>query len=155
MLLSVERPFAGAFAVHIPRAMLLLRNGLVQAVLPASRNMCKRIIGDPQELVEILSSPRQHPGRSYRVTNSRPRRRTRPPRSERNECNRGTAKRRKRSAVGRAAGSHSVLIVPLKPANSPQLEPVEGSETSSHGTVTEKHDECIEIRQPCPRNRSG
>ena len=79
------------------------------------------------------------------MTNSRPRRRTRPPRSERNECNRGTAKRRKRSAVGRAAGSHSVLIVPSKPANSPQLEPVEGSETSSHGTVTGKHDECVEI----------
>jgi hypothetical protein len=62
MLLSVESPFAGAFAVHIPRAMLLLRNGLVQAVLSASRNMCKRTMEIPQELVEILSSPRQHPG---------------------------------------------------------------------------------------------
>ena len=40
MLLSVERPFVGAFAVHIPRAMLLLRNGLVQAVLPASVRTC-------------------------------------------------------------------------------------------------------------------
>ena len=40
MLLSVERPFAGAFAVHIPRAMLLLRNGLVPAVLPASVRTC-------------------------------------------------------------------------------------------------------------------
>ena len=36
MLLSSERPFVGAFAVHIPRATLLYRNGLVQAVLPAS-----------------------------------------------------------------------------------------------------------------------
>ena len=51
--------------------------------------------------------------------------------------------------------SQSVLIVPLKLANSPQLEPVEGSETSCHGTVFEKHDECIEIRQTCPRNRNG
>ena len=120
MLLSVERPFVGAFAVHIPRATLLHCNGLVQAVLPASRNMCKRTIEIPQELVEILSSPRQHPGWSYRVTNSRPRRRTRPSRSENNECNRGTAKRRKRSAVGWAAGSRSALIVLLKQGNSPR-----------------------------------
>ena len=56
---------------------------------------------------------------------------------------------------GMAAGRHSVLIVPPKLANSTQLEPAEGSETSIHGTVTEKHDECTEIRQPCPRNRNG
>ncbi len=36
MLLSVERPIVGAFAVHIPRATLLHRTGLVPAVLPAS-----------------------------------------------------------------------------------------------------------------------
>ena len=66
---------------------------------------------------EILSFPRQHPGRRYRVTNSRPRRRTRPSRSENNECNRGTAKRRKRSAAGWAAGSRSTLIVLMKPGN--------------------------------------
>ena len=89
------------------------------------------------------------------MTNSRPRRRTRPPGSEHNECIRGTAKRRKRSAAGWAAGSHSVLIIPLKLANSPLMEPVEGSETPGHGTVLEKHDECIEIRATCPRNRSG
>ena len=46
-----------------------------------------------------------------------------------------------------AAGRHSVLIVPLKLANSTRLEPVEESETPIHGTVFEKHDECIEIRQ--------
>jgi len=40
-------------------------------------------------------------------------------------------------------------------ANSSRLEPVEGSETPIHGTVFEKHDECIEIRQTCPRNRNG
>ena len=51
MLLSVERPFVGAFAFRLPRATLLHRNGLVQAVLPASDwNMCKRTIGVPQEL---------------------------------------------------------------------------------------------------------
>ncbi len=52
-----------------------------------------------------------------RVTNSRLRRRTRPSRSERNECNRGTAKRRQRSAAGWAAGSRSTLIVLMKPGN--------------------------------------
>ena len=56
---------------------------------------------------------------------------------------------------GTGGRNQSVLIVPLKLANSTQLEPVEGSETSSHGTVIEKHDECIEIRQSCPRNSSG
>ena len=54
------------------------------------------------------------------MTNSRPRRRTRPSGSESNECNRGTTKRRKRSAAGWAAGSQSVLIVPVKLANSPR-----------------------------------
>ena len=69
-----------------------------------------RNLGDP-----VVSSARSR--LETRVTNSRPRRRTRPPRSERNECNRGTAKRRKRSAVGWAAGSRSTLIVPMKPGN--------------------------------------
>jgi len=50
MLLSVERPFVGAFAFEIPRAMLLHCSGLVYAILPASRNMCKRTIEIPQEL---------------------------------------------------------------------------------------------------------
>ena len=67
--------------------------------------------------MEILSSPWQLPGWSYRVTNSRLWRRTRPSKSKRNECNRGTAKRRKRSAAGWAAGSRSTLIVPMKPGN--------------------------------------
>jgi hypothetical protein len=47
---------------------------------------------------------------------------------------------------GTAAGRHSVSIVPTKLANSSRLEPVEESETPIHGTVFEKHDECIEIR---------
>ncbi len=56
---------------------------------------------------------------------------------------------------GMAAGRHSVLIVPMKLANSTRLEPAEESETPIHGTVFEKHDECLEIRQSCPRNRNG
>ena len=47
---------------------------------------------------------------------------------------------------GMVAGRHSVSIVPMKLANSTRLEPVEESETPIHGTVFEKHDECIEIR---------
>ncbi len=51
MLLSFESPFVGAFAVVVPRAMLLHCNGLVRAVLPESDwNMCKRTIGVSQEL---------------------------------------------------------------------------------------------------------
>jgi len=50
---------------------------------------------------------------------------------------------------GTAAGRHSVLIVPKKLANFTQLEPVEESETSIHGTVFGKHNECIEIRKAC------
>ena len=56
---------------------------------------------------------------------------------------------RKRSAVGWAARSHSVSIVLMKLANFTPLEPVEGSETSNHGTVFGKHDECLEIRKTC------
>src|SRR5262249_34673774 len=47
----------------------------------------------------------------------------------------GTAKRRQRSAAGRAAGSHSALIVPANLANGPRPEPGEGSEASGHGTL--------------------
>ena len=78
-----------------------------------------------------------------------------PPGIELNECNRGTAKRRKTKCGGMAAGRHSVSIVPMKMANSSRLKPAEESETPIHGTVFEKHDECIEIRQSCPRNRNG
>ena len=66
---------------------------------------------------EILLLPRQHPGRRYRVTNSRPWRPTRPPGSEINEWHRGIAKRRKRSAARWAAGSRSTFILPMKPGN--------------------------------------
>jgi hypothetical protein len=50
MLLSVERPFVGAFAFHIPGATLLHRKGLVRAVLPASTEHGERAIGVHQEL---------------------------------------------------------------------------------------------------------
>jgi hypothetical protein len=117
--------------------------------------MGKRTMGVPQELGRSCRLHGKFPaGDTGQTTPGLPAARGK--RGERTmPCNRGTAKRRQRSAAGRAAGRHSVLIVPLKLANSPLLEPVEGSETPDHGTAFEKHDECIEIRQACPRNRSG
>src|SRR5215471_4130161 len=88
MLLSVERPFVGASALHIPGATLLHCSGLVIAVLPASTEHGKRALGVPQELGRSCRLLHESPGRSYRVTNSRPRRRTRPPGSEKHEWTR-------------------------------------------------------------------
>ncbi len=155
MLLSFERVIVGALAFVIPGATLLHRNGLVQAVLPESKNMSKRTIGVPQELgrsCRLLGNSRlELPGYQLQASAVALVRRG----AKRTSANRGTAKRRQRSAAGWAAGSRSALIVPTKLANGPQPEPVEESEAPDHGTVFEKHDECIEIRQPCPRNRNG
>src|SRR6516164_10557168 len=85
MLWSVERPFVGASAFHIPGATLLHCTGLVPAVLPASAEHGKRTVGVPREPGRSCRLLGGNPGRSYRVTNSRPRRRTRPPGSEQNE----------------------------------------------------------------------
>src|SRR6185369_16037655 len=85
MLLSVERPNVGALAFPKPGAMLRYRTGLVSAVLPASIEHGKRTIGVPQELGRSCRLLSANPGWSYRVTNSRLRRRTRPPGSEQNE----------------------------------------------------------------------
>ena len=117
MLLSAERPFVGAFAVCIPGATLLHCIGLVHAVLPASDwNIANEQLRFPRNLGDPDASS-ANPGRRYRVTNSWPWRRTRPPKSEHNECNRGIAKRRKRSAARWAAGSRSTFILPMKPGN--------------------------------------
>src|SRR5262245_57859189 len=85
MLWSVERPFVGASAFHIPGATLRHRTGLVPAVLPASTEHGKRTIGVPREPGISCRLLRDNPGWSYRVTNSRPRRHTRPLGSEKNE----------------------------------------------------------------------
>jgi len=117
MLLSFERLIVGAFAFVIPRATLLLLNGLVQAVLPESKNMSKRTIGVPQELgrsCRLLGNSRlELPGYQLQASAVALVRRG----AKRTSANRGTIKRRQRSAVGWAAGSHSTLIVPRKPGN--------------------------------------
>ncbi len=61
MLLSSERLVVGAFAFLIPRATLLLLNGLVQAVLPESKNMSKRIIGFSENLGGPVVSTEENP----------------------------------------------------------------------------------------------
>ncbi len=155
MLLSSERPFVGASAFCIPGATLLCRNGLTQTVLPESDwNMANgqlrfpRNLGEPCSLLgefrleipgQQLQALAAHSSAKERTQRVQPRYRQ----AKETKCG------------GMAAGRHSVLIVPTKLANSPQLEPMEGSETSNHGTVFGKHDECIEIRQTCPRNRDG
>ena len=155
MLLSVERPNRGSLCLLMTKGHAAALYGLVHAVLPASVwNMADGLSRFPRNLGDPVASSATS-GWRYRVINSRPWRRTRPSGSELNECNRGIAKRRKRSAARWAAGSHSVLIVPLKLANFTPLEPVEGSETSNHGTVFGKHDECIETRKTCTRNKDG
>ena len=118
-------------------------------------NIANRQWWFPRNLGEPCSLLGELPDRSYRITNSRPWRRTGPPGSETNECNPRYRQAKGTKCGGMAAGRHSVLIVPTKLANSTRLEPVEESETPIHGTVLEQHDECIEIRQACPRNRNG
>ena len=83
MLLGVERPIVGAFAPGGPGATLLHRNGLVRAVLPASvRTRADGQLRFPRNLGDPALVSSEIPGRRYRVTNSRPRRCTRPSRSE-------------------------------------------------------------------------
>ncbi len=117
MLLSSERPVVGAFAFVIPGATLLLLNGLVHAVLPESKNMSKRIIGFSENLgdpvVSSANSRLELPGYQLQASAVALVRRG----AKRTSAIRGTTKRRQRSAVGWAAGSHSTLIVPRKPGN--------------------------------------
>src|SRR3954467_5063376 len=109
MLWSVERPLVGALAVPTPGATLRHRSGLVPAVLPASTEHGKRAIGAPQEL-----------GRSCRLLREIPAGATGSPApslggalvcrgANRTSERGGTAKRRQRSAAGRATGSRSAL----------------------------------------------
>ena len=129
--------------------------GLVQAVLPASVwNMANECLRFPRNLGEPCSllgeSRAEIPG--YQLQASTVHLSV----EERNQQVQPRYRQAKEPKYGEmAAGRHSVLIVPLKLANSIRLEPMEESETSNYGTVFEKHYECIEIRYECPRNRNG
>ena len=62
MLLSVERPFVGASAFHLPGATLLHFSGLVHAVLPASTEHGKRTSGFSRNLGDpVVSSAESRP----------------------------------------------------------------------------------------------
>jgi hypothetical protein len=61
MLLSAERPFVGASAVHIPGTMLRHHTGLVPAVLPASIEHGKRAIGILRNFGDPAISSAQRP----------------------------------------------------------------------------------------------
>jgi hypothetical protein len=62
MLLSVERPFVGASAFHLPGATLRHRSGLVHAVLPASTEHGKRTVGFSRNLGDpVVSSAKSRP----------------------------------------------------------------------------------------------
>jgi hypothetical protein len=116
--------------------------------------MCKRILGFPRNLrepvVSSATSRAELPGDQLQALAAHS---SAEERTQRVEPRYRQAVATKRGGTG--GRSQSVLILPTKLANSTQLEPVEGSETSFHGTAIEKHDECIEIRQTCPRNSSG
>src|SRR5262249_1606574 len=119
MLSSVERPLAGASAFVIPGATPRHRNGLVTAVLPASTEHGRTDNGGSPGTCEILSSPQRAPGRETGSTTpglggALVRRG-----AKRTSGRGGTAKRRQRSAAGRAAGGPSALIGPMKVANGP------------------------------------
>ena len=146
MLLSVERPNRGSLCLLMTKGHAAALYGLVQAVLPASVwNMCKRTIGVPQELERSCRSLGQSraeiPGDQLQVSAAYS---SVEERKERVQPRYRQTKETK--CGGMAAGRHSVLIVPMKLANSTRLEPAEESETPIHGTVFEKHDECLEIR---------
>ncbi len=156
MLLSVERPFVGAFAFVQPRATLLHceRSGASSPAGVGLEHVQTDNWGSPgtweNPVRSSANSRLEIPGYQLQVlaAHSSARERT-----QRVKPRHRQAKETKHG--GMAAGRHSVLIVPTKLANFTPLEPVEGSEMSNHGTVFEKHDECIEIRQSCPRNRNG
>jgi hypothetical protein len=123
MLLSVERPFAGASAFVIPGAALRHRNGLVTAVSPASTEHVRTDNRGSPGTCEILSSPQRVPGRETGSTTPGPDGAPVRRGAKRTSGRGGTAKRRQRSAAGWAAGRHSALIVPSKRGNSPRRTP--------------------------------
>ena len=108
MLLGVERPFVGAFAPGGPGAMLLHRNGLVRAVLPASvrtradgQLRFPRNLGDP--VVSSANSRLEIPGDQLQASAAHS------PAEERNERVRPRyrqAKATKRGGMGGRKSQH-------------------------------------------------
>jgi len=132
--------------------------GQMSMVLPGSKGPAKvqwgfpRNLGDPVVSVEFLYFGLGWPTQTVRARRSSVHGR----RERSGERVDGTAKRRERSAAGRAAGSRSALIVPSKRGN--PVTPgdrVEGSGASDHETSGRKHVGCLAIRTACQRNAGG
>ena len=146
MLLSLESVLiVGAFVVSGTGAMLLLRNWF-GASSPAGVEEHGQTDnrGSPGTW-EILSSPRQIPGRRHRANNSRPfglhwvRR-------ERNaQCNRGTAKRRITKRGGTGGRKSQRLDSTAEAGELSPEDPVEGSEASVGRLNRGKHAEHIVV----------
>ena len=75
--------------------------------------------GSPGTWESPTFAPQRNPGWRYRVTNSRPWRLTRPPRSEINEWTLRYRQAKETKCGEMAVGCRSALIVPLKQGNSP------------------------------------
>ena len=162
MLSSFERVVvAEAFTVVSMGAAPPRRNGEPQVVPPEPLEHVQTGHGGLAGTWEILTIPRTESGltgvaghRAKRPLAGDPGTRGCQERTQR--CNRGTAKRRKRSAAGRSAGSLSALIVP-RTAGTFRLteDPAEGRGASDHGIVFGNYGGCIEIRTAYQRNRNG
>ncbi len=156
MLLSVESPNRGSLCTRAFRghAAALQRSGVSSPAGVGWEHVQTDNRGSPgtwENPVRSSANSRQEiPGHQLQALAAHSSAR------ERNQRVQPRYRQAKETKCGEmAAGRHSVLIVPMKLANSTRLEPVEESEMPIHGTVFEKHDECIEIRQSCPRNRNG
>src|SRR5262245_53496325 len=148
MLWSVERPFAGAFAVHIPGATLRHHTGLVSAVLSASMNMANRQWRFSRNLGYPDPSPGGHGRR--RGPADEPLTRGRAfgtDGSETSDAPPGIAKRRQRSAAkgrqGVAPRHTTVEDGELAPE-----EPVEGRAWPTGGSPGGNQAEHIEVPKP-------
>src|SRR5438270_14048648 len=109
MLWSVERPFVGASAFHIPGATLRHRNGLVPAVLPASIEQGKRKWGFPRNLGRptVSASITTGPGGGLTRTLLAPSRRRACVERRTQAHGVVTVLRRQRSGTARTAGTRS------------------------------------------------
>ncbi len=145
MLLSFERPIVGAFAFVIPGATLLLLTGLVQAVLPESKNMSKRIIGFPRNLggpvVSSANSRLELPGYQLQASAVG----ARPPRSEKNECQPRYRQVKATKRGGMDGRKSQRLDSTVEAGELASEDPVEESEASAGRLNRGKHAEHIEV----------
>ena len=133
MLLSFEMANVGDLVFDMAGTSLTSRKAQGTSVLLESKEHGKRGNRGFPGIWEVLSSPPDRPKGLPNLKTSGLRALGLGPAGAKTRCNRGTAKRRKRSEAGWAAGSRSALIVSTKQRNSSREDPVEGSSASSRG----------------------